>query len=256
MIVAVWGRDGCGKSTIADALANKLAQGDDLAAVIDSDLTMPTVHIRKPIRDVKEEDRFGSIGRAIAGVGMLEARSYLHQHYRNQGLFVAGLTAKDDFLSYELGLSSKDMAERFVTSCSEVVEHIVLDLSGQRTDPFLPVALAKADAFIVVLTPEPQSIWWWWSVVQFLSTTVGMEKVIPIMNMVQKHHDIDSAIKGTALEGTLDKSPYLPWCREINMVRCSGELPCQATVSVAGRRWNRCIKEIVGELTKRGSAAV
>lgn len=251
MIVAVWGRDGSGKTMIADALADRLASGDQLAAVLDTDLTQPTVHLRKPIREVKEEERFGSLGRAISGIGMLEARSYLHQHHRNQGLFIAGLTAADDYLSYELGLGAKDMAERFVKSCTEVVDHVVLDCSGQRTDPFLPAALALADAFIVVLTPEPQSIWWWWSVVKFLTDTVGLPKVIPVMNMVQRQHDFGSAVKGTALEESLGTVLAFPWSRELDALRCAGELPSGAT-SFSGRKWNRSIQRLIERLAGMG----
>ncbi len=255
MIVAVWGRDGSGKSMLADALADRLASGDQLAAVIDTDLTQPTVHLRKPIHEVKEEERFGSLGRAIAGVGLLEARSYLHQHHQNKSLFIAGLTAKDDYLSYELGLGAKDIAERFVKSCAEVVDHVVLDCSGQRTDPFLPVALSLADAFIVVLTPEPQSIWWWWSVVQFLTTTVGLKKVVPVMNMVQRHHDYESAVKGTALEESLGVVLPLPWSRELDALRCAGELP-RGVASIPGRKWNRHMQQLLFRLAGMGGETV
>ncbi|MDD2459354.1 MAG: hypothetical protein PHQ83_12695 [Eubacteriales bacterium] len=141
MLITIWGRDGSGKSTLADHLGSLLAR-DALAAVIDTDLTQPTLPVRLSGTNFKR-DR--SLGRAIAGTGAVEAITYLHPHPDINGLFFAGLLNGDDYLSFEIGLEAELAADLFIRKCQEAVDHVVLDCSGQRTDPFVPIGLQTSD---------------------------------------------------------------------------------------------------------------
>ncbi|NCB00467.1 MAG: hypothetical protein EOM70_13975, partial [Clostridia bacterium] len=141
MLLTIWGRDGSGKSTLADHLGHLLSR-DSLVAVIDSDLTQPTLPIRLSGMNFRREK---SLGRAIAGTGTSEAKTYLHQHPDYQGLFFAGLLTDDDYLSYEIGLEAEQAAAQFIRNCQDTVDHVILDCSGQRTDPFAPISLYLAD---------------------------------------------------------------------------------------------------------------
>ena len=70
MLISIWGRDGSGKSTLADYLGSQLVT-KSLTAVIDTDLTQPTLPVRLPgVRFNKEN----SLGRAIAGAGTMEVK--------------------------------------------------------------------------------------------------------------------------------------------------------------------------------------
>ena len=147
MLITIWGRDGSGKSSIADHLGSLLAR-DSLAAVIDTDLTQPTLPVRLSGMNFKRER---SLGRAIAGTGTVEAKTYLHQHPDIHGLFFAGLLNEDDYLSYEIGLEAEHTAGLFIRKCQAVVDHVILDCSGQRTDPFVPIGLQSSSLILIVI---------------------------------------------------------------------------------------------------------
>jgi MinD-like ATPase involved in chromosome partitioning or flagellar assembly len=147
MIIAVWGRDGVGKSLLCDALGLLLSQ-KDVAAIIDTDLTQPTLPIR------------------LNGFHL------------------------DDYMSYEAGLDADETAQDFVEQCSELADTVILNLSGQRTDPFLPGALLHADKVVVMLTPDVQGICWYQSVAPLLRNRQTQGHVLPVATMIGKHHDI------------------------------------------------------------------
>ena len=179
MRIAIWGRDGTGKSTLADALGMLfIKQG--VTAIIDTDLTQPTLPARVNGRKHSAET---SLGKAISGMGTDDAAKYLHQSSQNKQLFYAGLTEKDEYLSYELGLDATDAARDFVERCAALADTVILDLSGQRTDPFVPVALSGADKIVVTITPDVLGVCWFNAVKPFLEAMNASGRVVPIAAM-------------------------------------------------------------------------
>jgi MinD-like ATPase involved in chromosome partitioning or flagellar assembly len=180
MILAIWGRDGTGKSTLADALGRLSAQ-KDVTAIIDTDLTQPTLPVRV---NGKKLNADASLGKAISGMGADDAAKYLHQHPQNKRLFYAGLTVHDEYLSYEPGLDASDVARDFVERCAALAHTVILDLSGQRTDPFVPAALSGADKIIIPITPDVRGVCWYNAVKPFLRAMNTSERILPIVTMV------------------------------------------------------------------------
>ena len=156
MRIAIWGYDGTGKSTLADALGQIFSK-NGVTAIIDTDLTQPTLPARLNGRKLSVET---SLGKAIFGMGTDDSAKYLHQSSQNKRLFYAGLTEIDEYLSYELGLDATDAARDFVERCAALTDTVILDLSGQRTDPFVPVALSGADKIVVTIAPDVQGVCW------------------------------------------------------------------------------------------------
>jgi MinD-like ATPase involved in chromosome partitioning or flagellar assembly len=190
MLIAVWGRDGIGKSALCDTLGILFAR-QGVTAVIDTDLTQPTLPLR--LNGMKI-DADASLGKAI-GMGAMDATPYLHQHPKLKTLFYAGLTDKDEYLSYELGLETDGAAQDFVERCAELTDTVILDLSGQRSDPFLPGALIHADRVIVLFTPDVQGICWFNSVKPLLATMNAQERILTVAAMVGRQHDLSAAEK-------------------------------------------------------------
>lgn len=198
MIIAIWGRDGTGKSMLADALG-QLYSKRRVTAIIHTDLTQPTLPMRLNGQRI---DLGMSLGKAISGVGMDDAAKSLHQHPKNKRLFYAGLTDMDEYLSYELGLESIDVARDFVERCAALTDTLILDLSGQRTDPFVPAALSSADKIIVPITPNVQGVCWMNAVKPFLEAMNASGRVLPVAAMtvnpaldaVEKAADIRFAV--------------------------------------------------------------
>lgn len=246
MLIMIWGRDGSGKSTLADHLGSVLSH-DSLVAVIDSDLTQPTLPVRLSGMNFRRER---SLGRAIAGTGTSEAKTYLHQHPDCHGLFFAGLLNEDDYLSYEIGLEAEQAAAQFIRQCQDTVDHVILDCSGQRTDPFVPIGLQAADQILIVITPDLQGICWWKSVEPLLKQLGVIDKIKLALSPVHKHHQVDWIESGIGSQVHYS----LPFSLELNLLCCSA-LPSTHINSHGGRRWLKAADQIVQLLTKPRSDA-
>jgi len=192
MFIAVWGRDGIGKSVLCDELG-KLFAKKGVTVIIDTDLTQPTLPVRLNGAMI---DASASLGKAI-GMGTSDAALYLHQYPKPKTLFYAGLTHQDEYMSYELGLEADHAAQDFVERCMELADTVILDLSGQRSDPFLPGALIHADKVITLFTPDVQGICWFKSIKPLISTMNAQGRILPVVAMMDRHHDISAVEKAT-----------------------------------------------------------
>jgi len=230
MLIAVWGRDGIGKSAFCDALSILFAR-QGTTAVIDTDLTQPTLPSRL---NGKQFDADASLGKAV-GMGVMDAAPYLHQHPKLKTLFYVGLTDHDEYLSYELGLETDDAAQDFVERCAELADTVILDLSGQRSDPFLPGALIHADRIIALFMPDVQGICWYGSVKPLFATMSAQERVLPVAAMAGRHHDLSAVEK----EADTKLAAALPYVREFRQDCDAG-----AGTTPASMRYLREVKKL------------
>ena len=205
MVIAVWGRDGIGKSVLCDELG-KLFAKMGVTVIIDTDLTQPTLPARLNGAKI---DSNASLGKAI-GMGTSDAALYLHQHPKLKTLFYAGLTSYDEYMSYELGLEADHAAQDFVERCTELADTVILDLSGQRCDSFLPAALIHADKVITLFAPDVQGICWFNSMRLLISTMNAQERILPVVAMADRHNDISAVEKATDTKPAVT----LPYARE------------------------------------------
>ncbi len=227
MVIAIWGRDGVGKSTLSDALGILCAK-NKVTAVIDTDLTQPTL----PARIIGTAfDKETSLGKAISGVGSYDTAAFLHQHPKNKNLFYAGLTDRDEYMSYEIGLEADVYAQDFIHSCVGLADTVILDISGQRTDPFIPAALINADVLLLPVTPDVQGVCWFNAVKPLIEGMNVQGRVLPIAAMADRHHDM-SAIEKAA---DLKFSASLPFVNEFRLTRDTGAIPLDGTTPAAFR---------------------
>ena len=149
MITAIWGCGGTGKSAIACGLGNLYA-ARGTAAVIDTNLCQPTLPLRLPGVRLEAER---SLGRYLNRLGDSEVRRYYHQHPDNKGLFFAGMSDRDAYTDFEIGLEAADRAREFLVRSGEMFDHVLLDCSVQRNDPFLPAMLRHAGQIVLPIVP-------------------------------------------------------------------------------------------------------
>ncbi len=240
MLIAVWGRDGFGKSALCDTLGILFAR-QGTTAVIDTDLTQPTLPARLNGMRI---DADASLGKAI-GLGSMDAATYLHQHPKLKTLFYTGLTDRDEYLSYEFGLEADDVAQDFVERCAELADTVILDLSGQRNDPFLPGALIRSDKVIALFTPDVQGICWFNSVKPLLATMNAQERLLPVAAMAGGQHDL-SAVEKAAPTTFIASLPYVQEFRQ--------DCDPGAGTTPAAMRYLREVKKLYALL--KGSDAV
>ncbi|MFZ5973986.1 MAG: hypothetical protein ACOYU3_01075 [Bacillota bacterium] len=239
MLIAIWGRDGIGKSTLADALGS-LFMKHKITAIIDTDLTQPTLPMRLSGQHL---DGVTSLGRAIAGIGTNDVPHYLHQHPRHKSLFYAGLTDKDDYLSYEIGLEADNHAKDFIEGCQTVADVVILDLSGQRTDPFVPCALIHADWIIIPVTPDVQGICWFNAVKPLIESMSAQGRILPVATLVDKHQNLQK------IEKAMDMyfATALPYVNEFRQMRDTDASPLNGTTPNA-LRYAKAVRKLYTQL--------
>ena len=242
MLIATWGRDGIGKSTLCDALGLMYAK-QGITAIIDTDLTQPTLPMRV---NGKKFSADTSLGKAVSGIGIGDAARYLHQHPKHKTLFYAGLTDRDEYLSYELGLDADNAAQDIIERCAELADTVILDLSGQRTDPFVPCALVHADWLIVSITPDIQGVCWYNAVKPLLESMNAQGRVLPVAAMVE-HHSVEAAAKAADLQFAAE----LPFVKEFRRMRDTGVSPLDGSTPSA-LRYVRQTQRLYGLLKEAG----
>ncbi len=227
MLLAIWGRDGIGKSTLADTLGITYAQ-KSATIVIDTDMTQSTLSAR--INSVVFDGKT-SLGRTISRGGEDDAADFLHQHPKHRNLFYAGLTETDDFLSYEIGLEADKAVRNFIIQCVDLADTVILDLSGQRYDPFLFGALHNADKIIVPIAPDVQGFCWYNAVKPLIEGMNTKERLLTVAAMEDKYHDIEAIEKITGVHF----AARLPFSKEIGYMRDTGASPLDGTTPAAIR---------------------
>lgn len=243
MLIAIWGRDGIGKSTLSDALGGLLAKRS-VTAILDTDLTQPTLPMRANGKKLSADT---SLGKAISGGVTGDIAHYLHHHPHRKGLFYAGLIDTDEYMTYEIGLEAKDAAQDFISQCAGLADTVILDLSGQRIDPFIPCALARAEKVIVLITPDVQGVCWFNAVKPLLEAMNAQGRVLPVAAMVERHA-IDAVEKALDLRFAAE----LPYVRELRQIQDTGADPLDGTTRAAAR-YAKQVRKLCGLLKEVGT---
>ena len=241
MLISIWGRDGIGKSTLADALGYLFAK-KDITAVVDTDLLQPTLPIRISGGSFNPDN---SLGKAVSGIGTSSVVRFLYQHPKKKNLFYAGLTEGDEYLSYEIGLEGENNARDFIAGCKDYAKTMILDLSGQRSDPFVPGAFLKSDKIIVPISPDVQGVCWYKAVEPLLETMNAKERILPVAAMMNRHHDISAIEKAAGVRF----SALLPVVNEFRWD--STLIPLDGTSSTA-MRYCKQVKKLFERLRGDG----
>ena len=231
MIIAVWGRSGTGKSLIANELGRHYARHAKLTVVVDTDMTQPTLPPKLPNAPKNNK---ASLGLIFASQQVRDAQPYFHQHHKGSKLFFAGLTKDDNYLSYEIGMRQHKQASSFVTACQDIADVVILDCSSQRGDPFLAVALDKADRFLLMHTPDTKNVCWYLGVKPLLAKKRNEHEVLHVVNAVQRHHATAEYEKTASIELTA----VLPYSQSINEVDGQGNF-ASFSCDHQGRLWQK-----------------
>ncbi len=179
-----------------------------------------------------------SLGKTISGIGISDAAKYLHQHPKQKQLFYAGLTDNDEYLSYEIGLEADNRAQDFIELCADMTDNIILDLSGQRTDPFVPGALINADKVIVLFTPDVQGVCWYNAVKPLLQSMNAQGRVVPVAAMTGRYYDLSVIDKAADIRF----AAVLPFVKEFR--QNPSEFPLNGT-TLPALQYVRRVKKIL-----------
>lgn len=242
MIIAIWGCGGVGKTTIACGLGSMYAEHGTVG-IIDTNLCGPTLPIH--LSGVKLDPEY-SLGRYLNRLGTNEVRPYYHQHPICDGMFLSGLSTRDTYTDYEIGFEAISRAKEFLERSEEMLGTVILDCSAQRTDPFLPVMLRRADAIILPIVPNIGAVHWYVAIRSMLENAGVLSRTLSIAVMTMPFHLIDEVERQTGV-------------KFIAQFRYSGELArlrdeCRlATDAVRhdGLHWSRNLRQLFAEIERR-----
>ena len=231
MVISIIGRDGTGKTSLAKALG-QLFSNDGLTAVVNTDLTMPTTIVDSG--DV-------SLGNYLFSGGRHEATAYLHQDEQVNTLFYSGTTADDDMYSFEMYLNYHEKADDFLQACADDVDNIIVDVSGQRVDPFLRPALFRSNFIIVLCTCDREGVNYLHSIGRPLhdARQDSPGSVIFVPSKVMPYQDVSAFQSITGCQQTC----VLPYNEDIIYANSSYTL-FQSASTKQGRKWLEAVKTL------------
>jgi hypothetical protein len=134
-------------------------------------------------------------------------------------------------MSHEIGLEGDKSAQDFIRQCTELADTVILDLSGQRYDPFLFGALINAHKVVVPFTPDVQGVCWYNAVKPLFEGLKAQDRVLPVAAMEDKHHDLPSIEKAAGIHF----AAALPFVKEFRYMRDTGVSPLDGATSAAFR---------------------
>ena len=233
MVVGILGRDGTGKTGVAKAVGRYLAR-DDVTVIINTDMTLPTtIQPNSPLR---------SLGHYLSLVSRQPVQPYLQQHPKIKSLFFAGTAMLDDMFSYQVELDAYPQAVHFLKQCMNEAVHIVLDVSGQRNDPFLPVTTEYADKLVYLALCEAEGV----------NSLYAMERIFksiscPVscaLSQTRAGHD-----QATFERAARHKVEYdFPFCNELAYANACGEdfVP----QGRQGKQWDAIVRRLAEDVLK------
>ncbi len=158
MVIGVFGKDGIGKSVFSYVLGDSLSRFG-VVSVINTDFNYPTL----PQRILQNYKTDNSLGHYIDSIGRQDIRKYLHQDFSNNSLFLAGCVSTDDYYTYDFQAGDElreQQVRYFIEDCCATTDDVVVDIAGQRNNPFFIPTTLMANCLLVLLTPDIDGIYW------------------------------------------------------------------------------------------------
>jgi hypothetical protein len=214
--------------------------------VIDTDLTQPTLPTRIQRAGL---DTDTSLGKAVSGILVPDVTRYWHQHPKHKSLFYAGLTEHDGYLTHELALEAREPAIAFLEDCLEAADTVILDLSGQRTDPFLPGGLSFSDKSLIAFPPNLSGVYWFNGVKPLLELLHAQQSVFPIALPLLQPCDVELVEKATNVRF----AALLPYANELHRMRETGTSPLES-ITPSATRYTRSVRRLFETITKEEPA--
>lgn len=231
MVLSIMGRDGVGKTSIARAIGGYLAR-DDLTLIINTDMTLPTT--------IQQDSGLRSLGHYLSLASRQPVTQYLQQHEKIKNLFFAGTSMLDDVFSYPVDLDNAQQAEYFIEEALKEVSHIVIDLSGQSADPFLPVSVKRADIPLFMTSCDAEGINSIYAMKRLLKAAACPVRMA--LSKTQAYHDI------CAFEKTSERriEYNFPFSNELLYAAACGQ--DFAKEGKIGKLWDKEVRKLADDL--------
>lgn len=239
MILGIMGRDGIGKTCVARTVGRYLAR-DAITLIINTDMILPTT--------IKPESSLRSLGHYLSIASRQPVTPYLQQDEKIKSLFFAGTSMIDDIYSNQVDLDNARQAEYFIEESINEVGHIVIDLSGQRDDPFLPVTLKMSDMLLFMVSCNAEGIGSIYAMERLFKAASAFNVRIAL-SKTQGYHDV-CAFERTA-KRRIDYS--FPYSNELLYATACGQVFYGE--GKVGKLWDKEVRRVADDLLTSNQGA-
>lgn len=181
-IIAVWGANGTGKSTVALAIAHQFTRKNKNVVLLSADRVSPMFSTYLPYTKF---DRDMSLGAFLTNdITMERIADKIHAHPKNKNLAFMCMGERDSYQRYK-GNWTISKLNSLVELLSEMTDIIVLDLTSNfMADNFTLWGLEKADKVISVSNPDNRSLAFFETYKILIDNEIRFDttKHIPVLN--------------------------------------------------------------------------
>ena len=240
-IIAVWGKNGSGKSTIASNLACLLAKRGHKTAIVGANRLFGSIQHYFDA-DIPAER---SIRHLLAGQESMNIAQYFVECGSVKNLYIASLANGDDFLGYRREMP--DAVTRFLGIAKRSFSYTVCDCDESPDDALSMHSLAESSqiAFVTRLT------------VQCSAFSKACESLVHGLRIAGRMEIVvnaaDARAQGVPSDFTLfgvdRKAIILPYCKDAMLAACEGKpFALSRAVGRKAARYRKGLESLAGAL--------
>lgn len=186
-IITLYGPDGSGKTTLAYALADRLAGPDHLVLIVHTDFTRPVLQEHSP----NKQDAL-SLGQLL----MVEDMNDLDRTViplKNKNVFVTGILGGENYASYHD--YPPEAARAFLRAAATAFDTVILDTTDYVRDGLALAGLDQCSHMAYLIPPNIQGIVFAKAYAGLLESFHAKEKAVYIAAEVRPYSNVPLAEK-------------------------------------------------------------
>ena len=239
-LIAVWGKNGTGKSTIAVNAAVCMAKNGFKTAVVGANRFYGSIQHYFGMSFSDEE----SLRRMLIRGNEIAIQPYFKEYELMNGLFLSSLSDADDCTGYRK--FGGERSARFLNLVKRSFQCAIIDCEESIEDPISMLALTLSDRIIYCMKPNIQSV----------AFTTAHENLVEGLHIEKKITAVMNESRG--MSDFSDFKPFntqadvfqIPYCQDVAMNENSGRPFMMAIVpGRKARNYKMAIERFVGQLT-------
>jgi len=219
-MIAVWGSDGSGKTTLCSALAAQLAALGKNSVILSTDSSTPALPVFLPNQYITSDGSLGELlSHPISGTGAL--RGYIHIHPSSERIGIMGMASGETPIAYRAFKRDMMMSLLRVLNDSPF-DYVIFDCQSNPVyDSLTQLALSTSEYPIRMLTPDVRGV-------EFEKSQKGWLRGIPGMRVDEHIRIFSPVLRISPLEQAVSvtgKGDYiLPFSEDVYNKSTAGQL--------------------------------